>query len=231
LRRRIFVTAFGAAAIVAASSTSAVAQTRPPGSFTDAAFCVRVQQRLAGTRMVPENTVFDDLESFTKSKTAIDPLRTYQYTLPDPADGRTPWRVSCKVKTPDHLNAHYGPGTANDQGITCKDINRDTVAAVLGSLLPSERARAATAANAIIYDPDTTTIMGNRWLEPYDFAYTAADGHLHLFARNLRVNWDDWWFAWAPERFRGAYYCHLAAPEYVRRLLLGDAKAPRQGQP
>lgn len=227
---RLFTTALAFVSIGAAPSNSVAAQPAASGSFTDREFCVRVQQRLAGTTQVPENTVYDDLEAFKKSKTAIDPLRTHQFTLANPADGRSPWRVSCKVKTPDHLNAHYGPGTARDAGITCKDINRDTVAAVLASLSPGERARASSSAKAIVYDPDTSTVVGSRWLEPYDFAYTSPDGRLHLLAKNLRVDWDDWWFAWAPEKFRGAYYCHLAAPEYVRRLLLGESTAPR-GQP
>jgi hypothetical protein len=48
----------------------------------------------------------------------------------------------------------------------------------------------------------------------------------HLLARTLRVDWQNRWLAWAPGRLRGAYFCHLVAPEYLRRLVLGEARAP-----
>src|SRR5690606_35990135 len=102
-------------------------------------FCVWVQHEIAGTAMVPdENVVYVDYEAFKKSKTAVRPLTTHQFVTKSADDG-IPRRVSCKVKTPDHLNAEYGAGTATDRGLGCSDLNRSVTRAVFDGLDDEER--------------------------------------------------------------------------------------------
>ncbi len=190
-------------------------------------FCVGVQQRFAGTHLVPDsNTVYADYQAFRYSKTSVKPLTTHQYVMPEPGRPGAPMRVSCKVKTPDHLNAAYGPGTAVDNGVTCRDINRDTATSVYSSLSPAERGSLRLPESQVAFDEDISTFMGSSWVGDYPFAYTGEDGRLHLQAKALRVDWDNIWLSWAPDKLRGAFYCHLVAPEYLRRLVLGDVRAP-----
>jgi hypothetical protein len=197
----------------------------PPTTTDD--FCVSVQQQFAGTRLVPDsNTIYADYPAFRASKTSVKPLTTHQYVMSEPDRPGAPMRVSCKVKTPDHLNAAYGPGTAVDRGVTCADLNRETVSQVYARLTPAERRSLRLPENRIVFDDDITTFMGSSWVGEFPFAYTGTDGRLHLQAKTLRVDWDNVWFSWAPDRLRGAFYCHMVAPEYVRRLALGEVSAP-----
>jgi hypothetical protein len=190
-------------------------------------FCVRVQQIVAGTRMVPEsNTIYTDYQAFRASKTGVRPLTNHQYVMPEPGTATLPMRISCKVKTPDHLNAEYGPGTATDRGLGCIDINRDTARRVYAGLTPAEQAALKIDERRLAFEPDESTFMGSSWVGEFPFAYTGQDGRLHLKAKALRVDWDNVWLSWAPDRLRGALYCHLIAPEYLHRLILGKAVAP-----
>jgi hypothetical protein len=51
------------------------------------------------------------------------------------------------------------------------------------------------------------------------------DGVLHVRSKGFRVDWTDPQFAAMPGRFRGVQYCHLIAPEYLARLVSGQATA------
>ena len=71
-------------------------------------------------------------------------------------------------------------------------------------------------------DADDVKLTGSRWITAHQFAWTGADGLPHLQARRLRADWTDWRWRLAPQSWRGTYYCQLASPEYVHRLLLGQ---------
>lgn len=191
---------------------------------TDDAFCSRAQQLLAGTSIAPQNTVHADFAAFRASKTAVRPLQTHQFALREDDGAGIPLRISCKVKTPDHLVAEYGSRAARDAGFTCADVNRDTAARVYANIADAGRIRIPQ--SLLVFDEDETTFMGSSWIGPYQFAYTTDDGRLHIKAKALRVDWENLWLSWAPDRLRGAYYCHLIAPEYLSRLVLGEAVAP-----
>lgn len=208
---------------------SAKAVTPPP--VTGPEFCTSVAQVFATTALKPRNTVFTDYEAYRQSKLEARPLTSYQYTYPEPGTHGSPMRVSCKVKTPDHLNAVYGPGTASDRGITCRDINQQTFRQVYASLTTEESARLAIPESRVQFEPDDSTFMGFIYVSAYDFAWFGPEGNLHILAKSLRVDWDNFWLSWAPERLRGAYYCHLVAPEYARRLVLGETRPAHQTAP
>jgi hypothetical protein len=189
---------------------------------TDAQFCARAQRLVAGTSVPARNVVHGDYESFKKSKPGIRPLETHQFVLLESGAGRRPLRVSCKLKSADQILEEHGAASARAPDRSCADVNRDTVERVYASFTPAERARLAVPRDRIVFDEDSNQIMGSRWVSPYDFAYKRPDGRLHLHARSLHVEWTNIWFAWAPDRVRGVHYCHLIAPEYLRRLALGN---------
>lgn len=207
--------------IIATTGTAGAASTAAPTS--DDAFCTRVQELIAGTTVPSHNNLYDDYPAFRKSKTAVSPLETHQHVLRK--DGK-PLRVSCKIKTPDHLLVEYGPLAAKDRGLTCRDVNRDTTKRVYASLSPAERASATYPPARILLDADDTKYMGSSWVGDYELAYLDTNDKLHLKSKALRVDWDNVWLSWAPDRLRGAYYCHLIAPEYLRDLMLGAPLVP-----
>lgn len=196
-----------------------------PAATSDS-FCVGVQQALAGTNLPMRNDVHDTFESFKKSKVSIQPLTIHQFVLFDDSARTQPLRISCKTKTADQLNETYGANSATGGGAQCRDIHRAIVKSTWNGLTPEERARSADAPNRILLDADRNTYMGSRWVSDYDYVYRDAEGRLHLFAKTLHVAWDDWRFAWAPDRVRGVQYCHLIAPEHLRRIMLGEVSLP-----
>ena len=134
--------------------------------------------------MVPDsNTVYTDYQAFRESKTGVRPLTNHQYVMPEPGTHSSPMRVSCKVKTPDHLNAEYGPGTATEQDLGCIDINRDTARRVYAGLATEMSARVHIPETRLVFEPDDSTFMGSSWVGEYPFAWMGPDGRLHLQAR------------------------------------------------
>ena len=219
---------------VMAAACSALAHAATPAfigaSTTTAEFCVRVQQQLVGTSRIAQNIVDSDYDSFVKSKPVVQPLQIHQYVWLESANSASPMRISCKSKSADHLNSPYGAGTALGEVATCRDVIRSTVLAAYAALPPGDRARVKLPPQQIMLDPDERAYVGSKWLAPYTFAYTGADGKLHLRGKTLLAEWDDWRWKIMPERFRGNHYCHLIAPEYVRRLMLGEVK-PQMSAP
>lgn len=215
LRALLFCLATAGACAMAGEPSATSTAATPPVS--DAEFCVRAQRTMAGTNLTARNVVHPDYESFKKSKAMIDPLQTEQFVLYEDDARQRPLRISCKLKSPDLIGATYGAAAARDPELSCAHLHREIVEGVFASLTSEERARLAI--ERVVYQPDETTFMGSSWIEPFEFAWRSGDT-LHLKAKRLRVDWNDPWFAWAPDRVRGVVYCHLIAPEYLRRLAL-----------
>jgi hypothetical protein len=216
-------------AILASVPLPGNAATQGSLDHTHADFCAVVQRRLTGTSLPIRNTVHTDYRAFVDSKAAADPLETHQYTKRDAA--RWPLRVSCKTKTADHLLAVHGAAVPGDQAAaatSCRQINREIIQSVWRGLGPVQRARATHPPQSILLDGDEMRLTGSGWLEPYTMVYTDAAGRIHVKARALRADWQDWRWKLMPESFRGTHYCHLIAPEHARSLMLGEAAvAPR----
>jgi hypothetical protein len=122
--------------------------------------------------------------------------------------------ISCKVKSVDHLQAAYGAPAAGRQG-ACEQVTRSIV----------EQARAGTRAGgpAVIVEPEQQVWTGSSYLGPFELLTRDAAGALHVNTRYMRVDWDDWRWYVMPNRLRGHLYCHLIAPEYLARLVQGEA--------
>jgi hypothetical protein len=184
------------AAVLAAGSGCASQRAVTPGEAPPLAeFCLEAQQVIVRTAVRPTLIVHSDFDAFVKSKALIDPL-----------------------------NAAFGKGTSGGDG-QCQDMNR----------LTWERVRArlgATAAGSLAFDgaevvrnAENPGMTGPDWLKPYEMTWRDERGVLHLRSKGFRVDWTDPQFAAVPGRFRGVQYCHLIAPEYLTRLVTGQAEA------
>ena len=93
------------------------------------------------------------------------------------------------------------------------------MAAVLNRIPPADL---AIAAEQLRVDPEETTFIGPMWLRPWPFQPLRRDeaGLLHLQSRALYVPFT-WWIP-MPDRFKGTYYCHLIAPDYLEAVLRGE---------
>ncbi len=196
-----------------------------PAPVSDEQFCARAQQILVGTSRRPVNLVFTELADFIRSKPRIRPFETDQYVTQSDGGRTRPLRVSCKMKSADHLRAEFGNQAAGEER-QCREVNRDTVARVYASLREDERRRLALPANRIVLVADEAARTGASFTSGTDRVWIDADGRLNLQALSIRVDWNDWLWRWMPDRFRGQHSCHFIAPEYLRALVLGEAEPP-----
>ncbi len=205
------------ASVLAANSSSAA---EGQAVITET-FCTSIQTSIMGNKVPAENVVHPDYEAFVLSKASVDPLRNEQFTTLG-EDG-LPRMVSCKMKTPDHIQEVYGEDKANNEARTCAAINRENIAAVIASLTPEEAERRALTDAQIVFEEDISVMTGQSWTKPFDFVTRGENGALHIQSKRMQIDWTNILFKMAPDRFRGALYCHLIAPEYAKALILGDA--------
>ncbi len=213
-------------AAAALTATAAGCASQPPqfaGSPPLMEFCLEAQRVIVRTNVTPALIVHPDFDGFVKSKAAIEPLTIQQYIWYEDDDPARPVMVSCKLKSADHLNEAFGAGTSAGDG-RCQDMNRLTYDRVRASL-------GAANVETVVFDPaeevrntENPGMTGPDWLKPYEMTWRDEAGVLHLRSKGFRVDWTDPQFAAMPGRFRGVQYCHLAAPEYLARLLTGKVR-------
>ncbi len=187
-----------------------------------AEFCSEAQKVMARTSLQAENIVVARQDEFGPSKATIRPLSTRQMNLYLDAAGTQLMQISCKMKTADHLRTEYGATLAGEEGL-CADVNRRTLAGVLQTLTTAQRRGLRfKSGTAVVFDAEQVTTNGIEWLAPYPLAWQGADGALHVMAKAQRNDWLDARYFAADPKFRGTRYCHFIAPDYLRRILLGE---------
>ena len=209
--------------LVSGCSSTPVAAVK--NAVTNDDFCVDAQSAIVGSKIRAQNEIHTDLGAFTKSKPVARPLVTTQYVWPESTTSMAaPMMVSCKMKTADHLVSEYGEGAAGAD-IGCSGVNALTLQRVLDSMTVAERRRVRFGGGKnVLMDADIVTTMGPFWLAPYPMAKIDESGNLRLQSKAMRNDWLDPRYLSAPPQFRGTRYCHLVAPEYLRRLLLGEVQ-------
>jgi hypothetical protein len=186
-------------------------------------FCIAAQQRISGTALRSENTLHTDYEAFVKSKPGVRPLRTEQYIWFDDEARAQPKMISCKMKTSDHIATEYGADQTTGEG-QCADINRATLDSVLAAMSAAERRRLRFARGTqVVFEQEVRTTDGPVWLAPFALTTISSDGALHIHSKAMRNDWLDPALAKAPPQFKGTRYCHLIAPQYLARVLRGEA--------
>ncbi len=199
-----------AAAVVAAAAGPLPAPTSPR-------YCSAVQQLMANTRLVSDNTLFDNMPAYRKSKPAVDPLRTFQVVT---YAGSLPIVVSCKVKTSAHLRAAHGVRAAGEQR-QCWQVAERIRDEAVAALRREGQREAAVRAAAFVVDRPEPYITGQAYLSDFQSIYRAADGAVHLNSPGLFQDYDSWITALLPRALQGQSYCHLATVGYVKAVAAG----------
>jgi len=221
----MFVTAAVAGlAACAASPPAAPAADTKLLTASPAEFCAEAQHIVSHTDKTGDFVVHPDFEGFVKSKTNIDPLTLHVYVWPAPDDPGQAVAISCKMKSADHLNAAFGPGTAAPDGL-CQDMNRETLRQVRASLPAVADRQVMLDPNENVFNEKQPAATGPDWLAPFLLTTENDAGTLTIHSKGFRVDWLDPRFARFDARVRGVHYCHLIAPGYLRELLTGQAAA------
>ena len=185
-------------------------------------FCRQAQQVIAGTELVAELHLHEDMGSFVKSRVGDMPLTVHAF-FSNPAPGsELPRTLSCKMRTAGRINATLatpGKPTPTTGETDCAFVHRRMVERVAADIAPSARKIDPA---SILYAEDDTTWTGPGWLEPWPWHAAGFNntGNLTLRARALYAP-DAWWLP-MPDAFKGNYYCHLVAPGYLEALIRGD---------
>jgi hypothetical protein len=75
-----------------------------------------------------------------------------------------------------------------------------------------------------LLDPDEQATSESQWLESFTMVQTDAGGTLRIRAKslgmgNMRVA--------NKSTSSGRQYCHLIAPDYLKRILIGEVQLPK----
>ena len=77
----------------------------------------------------------------------------------------------------------------------------------------------------ILLDPDEQAANEAQWLESFTMVQTDAGGTLRVHAKSLRGDGNNLRVGNKPPT-GGRQYCHLIAPDYLKRILLGEVQLP-----
>ena len=188
-------------------------------------FCQAVQQFMASTQRLSDNTVFATANEYIESKTTIEPLTTYQLVTRD-AETDMPVAVSCKVKGAEYIRAVYGKNQAGVQRL-CPAVTAAIVGQVIRELSLEGDSAAAANAQALVLDNNEPFYMGPRYLANYELSYAAADGAVHLQSQGLIHDYAHWTSLLLSDKFAGVNYCNIPSHEYVRALATGAEQPGR----
>lgn len=198
-------------------SLGALAATPLPAP-TSEGFCIAVQQIMANTKMVGNNTIFSDMPAYRASKPSVDPLNIYQVVT---YRGTTPIAVSCKVKGSAHLRSAYGEDAAGEQ-LTCPAITRRVKEQAVAELEQQGLADAAAKANSFVVDDNEPYATGRSYLTEFPLSFVGDDGAVHINSPGLFHDYDSWTTWILPDRVVGQVYCHLATIDYLKALATGE---------
>ena len=196
------------------AASSLCAAEAPLPAATSPQFCIVVQQKLAATEMVGENTIFADMPSYRHSKPAIKPLKIFQVVT---YDKQMPIVASCKMKTAAHLREVYGAQAAGRQ-LFCPDMALMMQKQAIDELTSEGQAEAAARLSAFIVDRDAPFVTGQAYLNDFRTIYRAADGTIHVSSPGLYQDTESWYTPLLPEFLKGQSYCHLATVDYLKAV-------------
>jgi hypothetical protein len=193
-------------------------------------YCAIAQKEIATARVPARNVVVTDYQAFSRASPSVKPLETLQYVgYADPQ--RTKARmISCKLHSAEQIRAEYG-ATAAGESTTCARLNRRTLDAVMLTLTDRQRKKMPfNGALPVALDPDEIASSETQWLESFTMVQTDAGGTLRIRAKSLRAG------GAGVRRVSnsastaaadGRQYCHLIAPDYLKRILTGEVQLPK----
>jgi hypothetical protein len=188
-------------------------------------YCAIAQKEIATSRVPARNVVVTDYQAFSRASPSVKPLETLQYVgYADPQ--RTKARmISCKLHSAERIRAEYG-ATAAGESTTCARLNRRTLDAVMLSLTDRQKKKMPFKGPvAVLLDPDEQAANEAQWLDTFTMVQTDAGGTLRIRAKSLgggntRVSTRQ-------NAGNGRQYCHLIAPDYLKRILIGEVQLPK----
>jgi hypothetical protein len=194
-------------------------------------YCAAAQKDIANSRVPARNVIVTDYAAFARATPSLNPLETLQYVGYADDKQSKPRMISCKLHSAEQIRAQYG-ATAAGESTTCARLNRRTLDAVMVSL--SERQKKKMPFNGalpVALDPDEQATSEAQWLEGFTMVQADAGGTLRIRAKSLRAGTGSLRRTSSTSASTtvtdGRQYCHLIAPDYLKRILAGEVQLPK----
>jgi hypothetical protein len=192
-------------------------------------YCATAQKEIASARVPVNNSVVADYATFSGATPSVKPLQTFQFVQYADQQHARPRMISCKLHSAEKIRAAHGP-TAAGESTTCARLNRRTLDAVMAGLTERQKKKMPFKGSIpILLDPDEQAVNEAQWLETFTMVQTDVGGTLRIRAKSLRGE-GTVRVANKPAT-GGRQYCHLIAPDYLRRILLGEVQLPKSEFP
>jgi len=193
-------------------------------------YCAAAQKDIANSRVPARNVIMTDYAAFSRATPSVQPLETLQYVGYTDDKKARPRMISCKLHSAEQIRAAYG-ATAAGESTTCARLNRRTLDAVMITLSDRQKKKMPfNGALPVALDPDEQANNEAQWLEGFTMVQTDAGNTLRIRAKSLRPGNSPLRRtsagAAAPAT-DGRQYCHLIAPDYLKRILAGEVQLPK----
>ena len=194
-------------------------------------YCAVAQKEVAASRVPARNVVMTDYQAFARATPQVKPLETMQFVGYADAQKTKPRMISCKLHSAERIRAEYG-ATAAGEPTSCARLNRRTLDAVLASMTERQKKKMPFKGPVpVMLDPDQVASSEADWLQDFPMVQTDAGGTLRIRAKSLGTAAASTRVSTRPAAGSGRQYCHLIAPEYLKRVLTGEVQLPRGDLP
>jgi hypothetical protein len=190
-------------------------------------YCAFAQKEIAASRVPARNVLMTDYQSFSRATPSVKPLETMQFTGYADEKRLKPRMVSCKLHSAERIRAEYG-ATAAGEPTTCARLNRRTLDAVMSTLSDRQKRKMPFKGPVpVMLLPDEQATSEANWLEAYTMVDTDAGGTLRIRAKSFGAANGNVKVGSRAASNSTRQYCHLIAPDYLKRILTGDVQLPK----
>lgn len=209
-----------------ASDSRPVVVGQPMMQTTINDYCSVAQKEIATSRVPARNVVMTDYQAFSRASPSVKPLETLQFVGYADQQKTKPRMISCKLHSAERIRAEYG-ATAAGESTTCARLNRRTLDAVMSTMTDRQKKKMPFKGPiAVLLDPDEQASTEAQWLESFTMVQTDVGGTLRIRAKSLRGDTNVRVSSKANGN-SGRQYCHLIAPDYLKRILTGEVQLPK----
>ena len=189
-------------------------------------YCAVAQKEVASSRVPARNVLVTDYQAFSRASPSVKPLETMQFVGYADSQQARPRMISCKLHSAERIRAAYG-ATAAGEATSCARLNRRTLDAVMASMTERQKKKMPFKGPVpVMLEPDIQASSEADWLQEFTMLQTDAGGTLRIRAKSLGAGTMSTRVSTRAASDSGRLYCHLIAPDYLRRVLTGEVKLP-----
>jgi len=189
-------------------------------------YCAIAQKEVASSRVPARNVVMTDYQAFSRASPQIKPLETMQFTGFADDKHLRPRMISCKLHSAERIRAEYGANAAGE-ATSCARLNRRTLDAVMATLSDRQKRKMPFKGPVpVMLLPDEQAANEADWLGAFTMVDTDAGGTLRIRAKSLGMGAGNVKVG-TRNTNSTRQYCHLIAPDYLKRILTGEVQLPK----